>query len=454
MSHQYVIEFLTFNLDFTVSTGSCQIILFLSQALERENFPALTMGLQVARSVLYFLLRVEKALNTDPNLRYFDDPVTTPDRSKRDSIGPAISLARVEDSIIAQEISNETAASVRILITFFIYMASQSLYYLFHAFRIDEDHQLFQSTWALEAINLAMLFTIPMSAPLHRMLGFSSPQTPQMTLLARLDDLENDLDSRRLIGTFIMLIVCYSIGDFAYWAPRMTSLLDRALYPIAILLNIGSIYTTLLWCTLVARIALMRLHVIEREVDEAVDNYVTSSYESLNTSSHLQEIPENQAVKDLCERWLQGYRSTRHDLHHLGKSFGRRFLVISFLWIVEVSSMVLVIFDEMSARMTVKQISLFLLIWCANCLAIILVLFNMAYIHTLCSHHIGPKLSMLAMRHAQYPEYSALASTFLLAPIRLHVGNFEVGSEYANAITLWLFSLLLLIFGLKGPGAE
>jgi hypothetical protein len=41
---------------------------------------------------------------------------------------------------------------------------------------------------------------------------------------------------------------------------------------------------------------------------------------------------------------------------------------------------------------------------------------------------------------------------FLLAALRIHVGNFEVTPEYSNALTLWFLALLLYVFGLKAPG--
>ena len=74
----------------------------------------------------------------------------------------------------------------------------------------------------------------------------------------------------------------------------------------------------------------------------------------------------------------------------------------------------------------------------------------MAYLVVQCQHHCGPKLSLLAARG--YPEVHELALTFLLAPVKLHVGTFEVSPEYSNFVSVWFIGLFFYVFGIKIPG--
>jgi len=48
------------------------------------------------------------------------------------------------------------------------------------------------------------------------------------------------------------------------------------------------------------------------------------------------------------------------------------------------------------------------------------------------------------------PDLNVLAQTFAHMPIHVHIGNFDVTSEYANALKAW-FGLFLVVFGMKLP---
>jgi hypothetical protein len=50
-----------------------------------------------------------------------------------------------------------------------------------------------------------------------------------------------------------------------------------------------------------------------------------------------------------------------------------------------------------------------------------------------------------------HSSLAVLAQAFVQMPIRLQTGNFNVTSEYANALTAWLFGLFLVVFGMKLP---
>ena len=153
-------------------------------------------------------------------------------------------------------------------------------------------------------------------------------------------------------------------------------------------------------------------------------------------------------------RWLEAYRSIRHDIHELSETFGPRMLAALFLMILEFTATITFSYEEMKDEFTGFFLFCLLASFGANATMISMVFFNMAFPVTRCSHHIGPKLSMIATKRSDNPQYQQLATTFLLAPVRVHVGNFEVSPEHANGVTAWFAALFLLVFGLTMPGLE
>lgn len=153
-------------------------------------------------------------------------------------------------------------------------------------------------------------------------------------------------------------------------------------------------------------------------------------------------------------RWLEAYRSIRHDIHELSETFGPRMLAALFFMILEFTTTITFMYEEMKDEFTGFFLFCLLASFGANATMISMVFFNMAFPVTRCSHHIGPKLSMIATKRSDNPQYQQLATTFLLAPVRVHVGNFEVSPEHANGVTAWFAALFLLVFGLTMPGLE
>ena len=391
---------------------------------------------------------------------------------KRDSIGPTFQLR--DDSFSTPHLNNfhtngyhdessddscySPLQILKIIVALLLYMAIQAPYYYIHL-KCHNENDL--PTYVLQIMMSLVIFSFPFHLPLHRALGFASPQTPALTLVARRYDFESDSATRKYIYMYLLLSVLFTIGDTGYYWMSTVAIQNHnihltvwwtLLYILACWVTIVCRYTAFLWALLVARVVLCRLRSIENEVEEAVNHFVTSTYNS------LRNLPDDDAERSEAlaqtERWLQGYRSTRYDFHQVGQTFGWQFLLAMFLFIVNLTSMVLVCFETLKSSLSMIDLGFFLLSYSSSAIVMVSLLFNMAYIQTACACHIGPKLSMLAMRHAEFPEYSALASTFLLAPIRFHVGNFHMSSEYANAITLWFFSLFLLVFGLRAPGLE
>ena len=104
--------------------------------------------------------------------------------------------------------------------------------------------------------------------------------------------------------------------------------------------------------------------------------------------------------------------------------------------------------------MNALDILAMLLAFTSNAIMIVGALYSTAFMVTQCAHHIGPNVAILAARFTDVPQLSIMSMMFLQAPIRLHVGNFEVSPEYANAIAMWFIGLFLVVFGIKIPGAE
>ena len=86
----------------------------------------------------------------------------------------------------------------------------------------------------------------------------------------------------------------------------------------------------------------------------------------------------------------------------------------------------------------------------ASAIILVLTLFYTANTATICAQSIGPSLAVLSLRTNE-PNLAVLAQSFVQMPIRLQTGNFNVTSEYANALTAWLFGLFLVVFGMKLP---
>jgi hypothetical protein len=85
-----------------------------------------------------------------------------------------------------------------------------------------------------------------------------------------------------------------------------------------------------------------------------------------------------------------------------------------------------------------------------------LTVFYAAHTATLCAQSIAPRLAVLSLRTnndngTAHSSLAVLAQAFVQMPIRLQTGNFNVTSEYANALTAWLFGLFLVVFGMKLP---
>mmetsp|Transcript_10784 Transcript_10784/g.25715 ORF Transcript_10784/g.25715 Transcript_10784/m.25715 type:complete len:239 (+) Transcript_10784:793-1509(+) len=153
----------------------------------------------------------------------------------------------------------------------------------------------------------------------------------------------------------------------------------------------------------------------DENLAEGDSNPASPNSRHVDGGSHSHFDPDQRALE-----WTQSYRMIRRDVHEISEHFGVPMLAGMLLFTCETTSMVAALILE-------------------------------------CYHHIGPKLAVLAVRcHDHAPRFQVLATTFMHAPVKIHVGIFEVSAEYASAIGLWFLGLFLVVFGLtvRMPGAE
>jgi len=290
-----------------------------------------------------------------------------------------------------------------------------------------------------------------------------------------------DTGTQWILNWVPIFVVLYTTGDCYYFLELFeTSMRIKCIYVAAVAVNIGTIYLALVGTILTARFTLTQLYVVEQQVQADLDlclehsnattatvaavtasqqstyaTFVDNTVRTSNGMNRLQQSGSEEAAITTL-RWLESYRSIRHDLHIVSETFGPRMLLGLFLFLVDVTSMVLVGFEQLIKDITSasshKVAPFFLQMYIPNAAMLVVTLFNMAYTQTECIQYIGPKLSMLVVRRPNRWQYSSLACMFLLAALRIHVGNFEVTPEYSNALTLWFLALLLYVFGLKAPG--
>mmetsp|Transcript_26026 Transcript_26026/g.71684 ORF Transcript_26026/g.71684 Transcript_26026/m.71684 type:complete len:108 (+) Transcript_26026:65-388(+) len=97
----------------------------------------------------------------------------------------------------------------------------------------------------------------------------------------------------------------------------------------------------------------------------------------------------------------------RTDAHHVSDHFGVPMLSGLLFFICETTSMIGMLWEENSDALDIMI--------CAG-------FYSMAYLMLECSHRIGPKFAILAVRcHEQAPRNQVLASAFLHAPIKIDV---------------------------------
>ena len=367
-----------------------------------------------------------------------------------------------------------------------VFGVSMIYYFYFHFWLFNKK----QSEEEVQPLNLLVIVDLatniafvsfPFASPLHRVLGLCLSQEQQQqrastTTDRRLQDLANDKGTIFVINLVCTSLIMYLVGEFFFFQKLVPNAIMKAAYASSILFNIGIFYIAVLYVILTMRVALTRLFDIEKSVHSVLAQ-ASTSYRDAQPSPRYQTFEDDAAeqanpsptpppirgdnisastappeIVQQVLNWGEDYQSIRFDVVNMSEHFGPRMLLGLFLFVLDSTSVIAVAWEALEESLSVGEIFCMLISFVSNVLVITAAFYSMAFLVTECAHHIGPALSMLSVKYPGVPEVQSLATSFLLAPIRVHVGNFEVSPEYSNAIVLWFIGLFLLVFGLKAPG--
>mmetsp|Transcript_29332 Transcript_29332/g.59458 ORF Transcript_29332/g.59458 Transcript_29332/m.59458 type:complete len:428 (+) Transcript_29332:139-1422(+) len=334
---------------------------------------------------------------------------------------------------------------------------------------------------AVDALVVFVLMLFPLAGPLHRSLGYlhcgdggnggdgDGLDVDPLVLQTRLDTLIQDRGTIASVNMFLCCVALYSIGELLYFLPRFGfGGIMTIVYVVSVFLSITTFYGAMLVIMLTMRTILTRLIRIEESVDEClIRSNPTSSSNNYNAicpgddGSTAQLVGSSSSsyssggdVKDQIATWTESYRSIRQDVHNISQSFGVIMLAGLFLFTLDTTSMIALLWESLGRTMAPRDVIGLLLSFTSNAAMITAALYSTAFVVTACVHHIGPKIVILAARHEDMRQLPSVAAMFLHAPVRIHVGNFEVSPEYANGVAIWFLGLFLVVFGIKIPGAE
>ena len=343
-------------------------------------------------------------------------------------------------------------------------------YYFFHFKYLqsgDEDHDnVMDLQMMIDFVTVGSLISFPFAGPLHRALGYFDDDPLQ--LQENLALLQKDRGTAQAISIATICCCGYPTGELLYFYHMLDAQVGlQILYVPFVFVSILPFYGNVLLVILTMRAILVRLYRVEDQVVEALertDGVLLGNYNSFastdNGSDHVPSEPPNasedalQSV-EMVRDWTREYRVIRKHVHSISDAFGLRMLIGLFSFTVDTTTMISNLWEELGPSMAATNVLALLLSFCSNSIMITAAFYSSAYLVTECSHHIGPKLAILAVRlHGEAPQFQVLASAFLHAPVKIHVGVFEVAPEYANAIGMWFLGLFLVVFGLKIPGAE
>lgn len=363
-------------------------------------------------------------------------------------------------------------------------------YYAFvHLHVIQKEDQVFITTWFYEWFIIPVLISFAFCAPLHRALGrlrfggnvtndgaTSHQQSLQNSYetqeqheqeLHRIKLLERDPATQRLIVAVAVCYAVYIVGDASFFiplSPSHTHFSTYIVYLLAVLTNMAFIYQGFLLAILTMRVMVVRLHELKAQVDVALQEMTIATTPchttEIQTSIKRSTTTTNATAETNISRqqlllWIQSYQELRQDMQSLSRHFGLRMVLGITMFVVEVSNMILNVWEAIGSSLTRLQTVLLLLMYTANAAILIIVTFQTASTVTLCTERIGPCIALLSLRTSNSPdragELNVLAQTFMQAPIRLRAGNFHITVEYANTLTAWFFGLFLVVFGMKLP---
>eukprot|EP00522_Entomoneis_paludosa_P011186 CAMPEP_0172443878 /NCGR_PEP_ID=MMETSP1065-20121228/4065_1 /TAXON_ID=265537 /ORGANISM="Amphiprora paludosa, Strain CCMP125" /LENGTH=361 /DNA_ID=CAMNT_0013194259 /DNA_START=261 /DNA_END=1346 /DNA_ORIENTATION=- len=358
--------------------------------------------------------------------------------------------------------------------------------------------------FVLDLITFFTFFTFPMFAPIHRALGFLDTsksykrkscqrrgKVQGKEMQARIQLLLDDRGTHQAINLTTFCVLLYTVGDVMEFTATFSTFWQGFVYVILVLLSISVFYGGILIVVLSMRAILTRLYKLDSEVQEALqltdpqslsfeprDQAIGEEEERLSLTMQNQPATRNDGIlmdeysdrddeedqrlalavfqpNPTVQEWTQRYWVIRNDVHNFSKAFGVVMLTGMFLFLCESTSLVGMLWEDLGSKLGFHGTAALLLAYVPNAVMISAGFHNMAYLVMACSHRIGPNLVVLANRCQDQDSsrrYQVLASAFLHAPVKISIGIFEVGPEYASTITLFFIGLFLVVFGLKMPG--
>jgi hypothetical protein len=350
----------------------------------------------------------------------------------------------------------------RLALNLFLLFSTAALiayYALVHIRYIQEDG-VWHTSWFYEWFLIPILLSFSFAAPLHRALGYhdcgtSITRQDYEKCQQRLELLQKDHTTQWLIVAVATCYVTYIVGDVAFFipiSPYSQVISTWPIYLLAVTTNIGFIYQAFLLTILTMRAFCVRLQEVERDIATVVASTTISACNNNNNNVSTPVVVVD-IISDKVTHWVDCYEELRNHMQSVSRHFGFRMVLGLTMFVVETSNLILSVWSSVGSTLTATQTVCLLLTYMASAVMLILTVFYTAHTATICAQSIAPRLAILSLRtHGNNHNLAAvLAQAFVQMPIRLQTGNFNVTSEYANALTAWLFGLFLVVFGMKLP---
>ena len=417
------------------------------------------------------LLRWERICLQALGVPWFSAVESSPDEACADD--EAIPLQNLEESSANAKCTKRSRGLAVIIFFLSCQFGYYTLHYLFPT--ANEDKAMEKITkdpaykaasyliFTLDCFNNLLFLSFPFGGPMHRALGYGdmSGQRDQTNTRSPPND---PVQMRTCLllqhpgarTTFFIVVFCfalYMMGELLFYLNSFPAFFQKILYVACTAGAMILMYGALALVMFSFQALFARLEHLEAAVDEALQqssqtaNYHTFSLTPANNGDNTSSTFDPQTA---VLEWSTEYTDIRHHLHDISLAMGRRLLLALLFYICEVSTQ-LAGFHALEDELPIAKAANVFMFDFANTVMLVTTLFSIASIVTKCAHRIGPKVAVLAIRHPGVPM-QCLSMALMQAPVKFHVGMFEIGPEYAMATALWFFALILLVFGYSMPG--
>jgi len=335
------------------------------------------------------------------------------------------------------------------VVVILLLLAVEVLYYLY----LSPAATSIQSLLELDIVLLPLMFSFWFVAPIHTALGHFSMHAMPHECRRNKEKLLDDRGARFCVAFSLVLSLLGTASEaclrFKQKESAMFTIIDIFLAVFSILVHVITVYCHLLLTTLAMRGILARLEEIDDELGTQLD-----TVEQRNSYSSAR--PD---YRTMLVRWSESYYRLGEDMGLLSKRFGTRMILVIFLYLLQTGNLISSVWQSTGTQWTTIQTGLILFgVYVPNAAMLVMAVSSACYPVTICTQRIGPNLVVLAVRdHAvadgrtTHQISQVLANAFLLAPIEMLVGNFEVLPNVANTVTGVLVALFLLVLGYNVP---